>query len=141
MTLVDDVESVFAEAAAKRTEADGRTLIIGEHRFPLWPSRFTYQQRMQLAQVTGMTPTDLMLSFGGGSASIEVFAAFIAMSRFQAGTKPSKIKMDQIVAFVEQQLFEVGAELEVESLRVDDGAAADEDVVLVAEGSEEAGPE
>ena len=141
MTMTDDLTAVFAEAAAKRTEADGRALRIGEHRFPLWPSRFTYAQRMQVAQLTNMTPSELMFAFSGGSASIESFAAFIAMSTFQQGARPSSIKMDQVVAFVEQQLFDVGAELEVESLRVDDGSPPDEGVVLVAESSEGAGPE
>lgn len=140
--MADDVTAIFAEAAAKRTEADGRLLKIGEHSFPLWPSRFNYQQRMQAAQLTGFTPSALIFAFAGdGAANLETFAAFIAMSVLQQGTKPSSVKMDEIVGFLEQQLFDASAEIEVEVLRVADGSPAEPGVTPVAETSEVAGPE
>ncbi len=140
--MADDLTAIFAEAAAKRTEADGRMLRIGEHAFPLWPSRFNYQQRMQAAQLTGFTPSSLIFAFASdGAANIEAFAAFIAMSVLQQGAKASTVKMDEIVGFLEQQLFNESVELEVEVLRVADGTAPEPGVTVVAEGSAGAGPE
>lgn len=139
--MADDLTAVFAEAAAKKTERDGAELSVGGVSFPLWPSRFSYDTRIALARLTGFTPNDLMMQFGSGSAAVEGFAAFIAMSVHQQGTPVHKIKVDNIVAWLEEQLAGDDPDLNVRKLHLRDGVTPDPGVVVVGEMDGSAGPE
>ena len=139
----NDLEALFAEAKAKQTEHDGARLTLNGHTHTLWPSRFTYRQRMEIASITGLTPTGLMLTFASdNSASLETFAAFIATSAYQTGLKPRQIDMDAITAYVEQQLLETpDPQIDVTILRPDTGTPPDDGATIITELDKDAGPE
>jgi len=136
-----DVAAVFAEAAERRTERDGLLLTIGDMEFPFWPSRFDYRERLMMGQHTGWTPSDLALQMLRETGTVEVFAAIIAMSQY-VENHGELIDMTAALAWVEEQIFELGTKIEVTNLRVDDGSPVgpDEDVVLVGERDEVSGP-
>lgn len=141
--MTDDLTQLFAEAKAHKTEHDGAQLTLNGHTHTLWPSRFTYRQRMEIAAITGLTPTGLMLAFSTeNNATLELFAAFIATSAYQTGLTTRQIDMDAITAYVEQQLLETpDPQIEVTILRPDTGTPPDDDATIITELDKDAGPE
>lgn len=139
--MADDLSQLFAEAAAKKVEQDGAELTVSGVSFPLWPSRFKYNDRIALARLTGFTPNDLMMQFGSGSAAVEGFVAFIAMSMVQAGAPLHKVKMDDIAAWLEVELAGEEPDFTVRKLHLEDGVAADDDVATIDALDGSAGPE
>lgn len=143
--MTDDIQTLFAEAAAKKKQHDGAKLTINGQPFTLWPTRFTYRQRLELGQTTGFTPNSLLMNFASGdnTATIEAFAAFVAMSTYQTGDlKLAQLDMDNIVAYIEDAIYNGDPDtIEVEILRPDDGRTPDDgDATLVPAESPDAGP-
>ena len=142
--MTDDFQAILAEAQAKKVQQDGAKLTLNGRSFTLWPSRFEYQQRLELGQITGFTPSSLLMTFASGdvNGSIEAFAAFVAMSMYQTGSTRKEINMNHIVAYVEQTLYEGDPDsFEVEILRPDDGInKPEEGITLTPADSPDAGP-
>lgn len=101
-----DLLDLFAEAKAKAAERNGLRITIADRTLELWPSRFTYRERQQLWQHTGLTPNDAAMMLASGTGSIEAIAAVCAQAMFQQydGVLPD---MDGLVAWVEAELLQV----------------------------------
>jgi hypothetical protein len=127
----DDLEAVFAEAATKAAERDGFAVRVCDRRFEVWPSRFTYRQKMRIHDHAGMTIEAATAM--RGSAPIEALATFIFASMFyESGVTP---KMDGIVAWLTSVIEASDEDVPVEWIELPFDEAADADPLEPCENS------